>query len=587
MTKDEFISKLKSELYCEPELKINGIQPLVFRKHKCQEKNKVGPINQYCHPSTQYVKDCLNSLINLDVDESFENTLIKITKIRDFENAHLKGVKLQKRMWGEYPPSLVATYGGISFSMVDENRAEIDTDDFLTPLLPIDLARNGSTTSILSKGDLHNTWLSYTGKDDRIILAQYSAKLEAFLKDNEKTFIKWANETLKLKDSKPETVTFMLWLRCTGDIKHSHNMSQEIFCEIFTALGHICRSVYPELPVHILLMGDNVANVGDLRASTKKPDKKMAKNSTIKAIELLLGKGIRSSITDLRCWYTKVDPVATISQQYAFHRYLKNRYQPKFIIGVESGNLDGFGYSGIPVISIDPTDKVESLPLNIIDDRIGNYTLMTPNWQLVNYGKGDNDDLFRRYLYGAMLTFTFYRGILEYKELTESEKQTKLFECLLETKSTTLSKSEKSSESGLTVINPKDGAPLKSKTTIAGDGNCLFRAFSQAMVGNQDDHGYYRQRAAEYVLNHCTDTEIKAALDYDRTTYRNTMPYIVTTETKNSQAHWGSALELNALAKHFHVTVHLHYDYEFMIVFGNQGRVIELRYVNGNHYEVI
>jgi hypothetical protein len=91
--------------------------------------------------------------------------------------------------------------------------------------------------------------------------------------------------------------------------------------------------------------------------------------------------------------------------QWSVLNWLARHHKPVFVVGSESGNMDAMGHMGVQVISIDLTDKVAETEHCFLTDRIGQYALMTPLWQIVNYENGENEKGFRGYLRGAMLRY--------------------------------------------------------------------------------------------------------------------------------------------------------------------------------------
>lgn len=66
-----------------------------------------------------------------------------------------------------------------------------------------------------------------------------------------------------------------------------------------------------------------------------------------------------------------------------------------------------------------------------------------------------------------------------------------------------LEKPEKSAESEQITeqqVNTYFAAKAQKVVNVLGDGNCLFRAISQQLHGNQRQHKFYRKKAAEYAL---------------------------------------------------------------------------------------
>ena len=89
--------------------------------------------------------------------------------------------------------------------------------------------------------------------------------------------------------------------------------------------------------------------------------------------------------------------------------------------------------------------------------------------------------------------------------------------------------------------------PLRT-SRIKGDGNCLFRAFSKILTGNQDDHGLLRTMTVSYIMDNLT-------------TMRQVSPNIAEhlhTSNMISLGTWGTEIEIFALATILNATVYVY-----------------------------
>jgi hypothetical protein len=445
-------------------------------------------------------------------------------------------------------------------------------------------------------------------------------------------------------------VTFALWIRAQPPKEHSHNMGQDLLEEIVAAISMICQHVYDKgTRYRFLLFGDRVETFADLPvhsggdASKKKtpipnyvadtfhdhwegeprpevmvldfrgfyetkgfqtptlsdlanaeadgtfkpPSLKDLAQSDAKARDKAVAE-YRQALQTFREQHPRKSNLS-YWEQYWFFQAIDSRAHPRFIIGAESGNMDGFGYCGIPVISIDVDDKA-STDESIVTDRIGQYSLLTPLWNLLNYHRGGDIGRFRQLLYGSILMYTRFAGELHAskwsKAASKAEPLPKFVDgdiAKLKVLSTTKAPSknsviEDSLKGTYHVIN------------VDGDGNCLFRALSQARTSNQDRHLLYRQQAVDYAAATFQLEAINAAHEPNNfdllTDYRDTLRLPAT--SAEDSLHWGSYLEIEAFALSYRVTVEVYSeDFEMLSANPNRPETVRIFYVDGNHYKAI
>jgi len=109
------------------------------------------------------------------------------------------------------------------------------------------------------------------------------------------------------------------------------------------------------------------------------------------------------------------------------------------------------------------------------------------------------------------------------------------------------------------------------------DGNCLFRALSDQLNGNENDHKQYRKSIVNYMKVNHEDFAPFYIGDFDK--------YLI---KMGKDAEWGGNLELIAISKCYKVDIIIHQldaaKYEILYPFGNALRSIHLAYTEGRHY---
>jgi hypothetical protein len=438
------------------------------------------------------------------------------------------------------------------------------------------------------------------------------------------------NNTFQLK-----VVTYSLWIRRQDPKAHSHNMGQDLLNEIVTAIAHVSRAVYPGANFNFILFGDReAAKMSDLPVHSGGSPVDAAK-SIPQFIADKFGSIFPEAavvVFDLRSLYSRqyfktpsldklqeedfgalktaedrerVDKQLkvlqqgsgqknlTYSQQYASFLAVDKVHQPRFIIGAESGNMDGFGYCGTPVISVDVEDENDMVS-TILGDRIGQYTLVTPLWEVVNYHRGAGKQLatFRRHLYGAILKYTAYAGSLhETKAGKPSTAVASKFD-KKEDKEELAKKVQK--EKGIFDLwedAVDDQLAIEGFTSkdVTGDGNCLFRALSVLLFQSEEHHLLLRQEAVETavvlfqdelaVVNE--DEEFGSIEDYSGTMKKAATP-------KDNRRYWGGFPEIVALAIRYDISISVH-STRMNTITANDGanRTLHLHYLNRNHYRAL
>jgi hypothetical protein len=457
------------------------------------------------------------------------------------------------------------------------------------------------------------------------------------------------NEKATVKIQK-EWVSFMIWVRRQDPKAHTHNMGQDLLYEIVTAISHVCSHVYgTAVQYRFVLLGDRrAATVKDMplhwsaeHGATKREIDRLSKKgekevpefvhdvfvapwageekpvvrvvdcrdvydkavfTTPGLVEMqtaLAGKAVQEP-KDLEtlCSEQKMKRGRGLSywEQYAFFHVLCTMVNPRFIIGAESGNMDGVGYCGVPVVSVDVEDPVNGLDESILTDRIGQYTLLTPQWSLVNYGLGGDQALFRRHLYGTVLLYTRYGASLHAWK-TEGKKPKKDLgkgpsdlASLLDALAGIISKShDKENAEKLKKLLDETLEGRYVVVNATGDGNCLFRALSRARTPTEDHHAQYRQHAADYAAANFNLVHIQAAGHAVDTVEAYRLLMRVPAEGAEDEDRYGGHVEIEAFALRYSVTIEVYSDDNDVPVVANPGRgeVLRIYYVNRNHYKVL
>ena len=422
-------------------------------------------------------------------------------------------------------------------------------------------------------------------------------------------------------------IVFVLWLRLQPPKDHSHNMGQDLLREIISALSHVCQHVYPTKTTYMfLLFGDRGAvNVGDYPfhgaasrggASGANPVPEFILDTFLKewtgpAPHVIArdfrdlynsqyfqtprledyeftpaGKKadeIRKEYADYRKTHARKAPYS-YWEQYSFFQFIDANTHPRFIIGAESGNMDGFGYCGIPVISIDVEDEA-AVDESIVTDRIGQYCLLTPLWNLLNYHRGKHVETFRSHLYGAILMYTKYAGGLH--ETKSPVKVPKIDRMKWQEEKDALATLLQTATSSSNVIEESLKASY-DVVDVLGDGNCLFRALSRARTPTEDRHLLYRQQAVRYASLFFDEAMLTAgsgcgsADDYEGT---------MKTAAINAEdtTRYGGFVEIEAYALREGITIEVYSEGLEKPIVSNEGgsETIRILYINRNHYKAI
>jgi hypothetical protein len=424
-------------------------------------------------------------------------------------------------------------------------------------------------------------------------------------------------------------VVFALWLRSQLPKDHSHNMGQDLLREIITAISHVCQHLYPtKIAFAFFLFGDRAAvNVGDYPFHGPAP--RGGASSAVAVPVFILDtflkewKGVAPHVTvrDFRDLYNpayfqtpllkdynfapsgkKADEIrkgykeyreanprkAAYSywEQYSFFQFIDANTHPRFIIGAESGNMDGFGYCGIPVISIDVEDEA-AVDESIVTDRIGQYCLLTPLWNLLNYHRAKNVETFRSHLYGAILMYTRYAGALHETKTAVKvpkverptwEKDNDALAALLETEAKGSNAVEESLKAAYDIVD------------VLGDGNCLFRALSRARTPGEDRHLLYRQQAVRYASLFFDEAMLTAGSGCENAEdYEGTMKTAALNASDVTR--YGGFVEIEAYALREGITIEVHSEGLGLgnPIVSNAGgtETIRILYINRNHYKAI
>ncbi len=203
-----------------------------------------------------------------------------------------------------------------------------------------------------------------------------------------------------------------IWIRHMGSKEHldPKDMPKQLFNDILQSIVDCARSSEIN-KIGLILLGDHKAKqISDMPGNKKTQQGGTEKIEIKTYVEQNLKNRFKSQqsqpeivVWDLRSFYQNPKSPIDFFGQYKFYALLK-KLGLAFVVGAESGTMDALGYLGTQVISIDLTDQTSETPTKVITDRIGNYSLLSPLWQLINYQKGQDQKLFLEYLRGAIVT---------------------------------------------------------------------------------------------------------------------------------------------------------------------------------------
>nr|XP_057903045.1 uncharacterized protein LOC131101719 [Doryrhamphus excisus] len=126
------------------------------------------------------------------------------------------------------------------------------------------------------------------------------------------------------------------------------------------------------------------------------------------------------------------------------------------------------------------------------------------------------------------------------------------------------------------------GAPCK-KESIVADGNCFFRAISQAVSGTQKNHRKIRLHVVKHMENHCEDYEKLLRSEYNCLT-----EYISVSKMKYVNS-WATEVEIQAAADSLGINIFTFYGGHWLRYSSTSesSRGIYLDNSSGNHYECV
>ena len=445
---------------------------------------------------------------------------------------------------------------------------------------------------------------------------------------------------------KAPRLTFFIWVRHQPPKGHSHNMAADLLFEIVTGTSLVCRhladigEVDLDTVFRFILFGDRPEGdtVSILPVHATKPDKAVmgAVDRIGKAGKATIPEFVADlfqdpwdnkpavEVIDLRNLYSAkaftVPTLATLAkqnwklknvlktakqfvkqsdnhrqrnlsywEQYGLFAALRDAVTPRFMIGAESGNMDGFGYCGIPVVSVDVVDPIGDLDHSVLTDRIGQYALLTPLWDLLNYERGANLALFRGHLYGCVLKYVRYGGRLPQKPGKARKVKAGTGDLKAYSELSALLGSDTAFDLEVDAVEEELTAHY-GVVDVRGDGNCLFRALSRSRTPTEENHALYRQRAVDYAAANYTLVTLRAGHEQwnDAQAYRTTMR--VPAANAQDLRRYGGYVEAVAFAARFDVTVEVYSQGQPdnpQIANAGRPEVVRVYYVNSNHYKAL
>jgi len=113
---------------------------------------------------------------------------------------------------------------------------------------------------------------------------------------------------------------------------------------------------------------------------------------------------------------------------------------------------------------------------------------------------------------------------------------------------------------------------------VGGDGNCLFRAISEQVEGNEDHYKEYREKCINYMIDH--KDEFAPFIEDDE----SFDDYIL---RMSKSGEWGGNLEIYAMSKILQANFYIYiYEQPMYVVnnFDKPKKNIKLTYHDGKHY---
>ncbi|XP_077364609.1 uncharacterized protein LOC144009028 isoform X1 [Festucalex cinctus] len=124
------------------------------------------------------------------------------------------------------------------------------------------------------------------------------------------------------------------------------------------------------------------------------------------------------------------------------------------------------------------------------------------------------------------------------------------------------------------------GLPCQ-KEKIIGDGNCFFRAVSQAVCGSQKNHRKIRLAVVKQMESNAVVYET-----FLRSEYSSVDEYIKKSKMRNVGS-WATEVEIQATADCLGVNIFIYYDGKWLEYSSKAKEGIYLENSNGNHYETV
>jgi hypothetical protein len=167
----------------------------------------------------------------------------------------------------------------------------------------------------------------------------------------------------------------------------------------------------------------------------------------------------------------------------------------------------------------------------------------------------------------AQFIGTFFKGIWTLKRLARAAKLRVLARKKQAVKAQRSTPRASKTSTGVVLLRQRLENLHLAMRTIAGDGNCQFRAFSQNLFGTEEQHALVRARAVEYMKAHAAD--FRGFIDDGQSRRNGNFSDYLSQMSKGRT--WGDELTLRALCNAFGATVH--------VITSQEGSQFYLKYV--------
>eukprot|EP00928_Gymnodinium_smaydae_P087274 TRINITY_DN71553_c0_g1_i1.p1 TRINITY_DN71553_c0_g1~~TRINITY_DN71553_c0_g1_i1.p1 ORF type:complete len:340 (+),score=53.35 TRINITY_DN71553_c0_g1_i1:97-1116(+) len=118
------------------------------------------------------------------------------------------------------------------------------------------------------------------------------------------------------------------------------------------------------------------------------------------------------------------------------------------------------------------------------------------------------------------------------------------------------------------------------------DGNCLFRAFADQVLGDCEEHQQFRDECCDLMMEQAEEFSLFHADDEDE----ESLSFEAYVQRMRHPGRWGSQLELMALCRHHNVNAIVHQSEMPSYEMGTappEARCIQLSYHDGEHYNSV